>query len=144
MVAGDDVVQVEIRGLREFRAQLRRLGASTPETVRRSSRRAAGMVIDHAKPRIPIGPARNGHVRDTLRAVASGGGVYVRAGDESHRYYGFIDFGGRVGIRRSVHREYIKGGRYIYPAYSAVFPRIEQVLDDELRDAVRGAGLEVT
>jgi hypothetical protein len=140
-VAGSGEVQVEIRGLREFRAQLRRLDAAAPEAASRASKRSAELVIDHARPRIPTGPARNGHARDTLRAVDAGRRSFVRAGGESHPYYPWLDFGGRVGIRASVRREYIKEGRYIFPAYSAVFPQIKNVIDDELREATRAAGL---
>lgn len=143
-MAGSGEVQVEIRGLREFRAQLRALNGNTDEAGREASRKAAELVIEHARPRIPTGPARNGHVKDTLRAVDAGKRSYVRAGGASHPYYPWLDFGGRVGIRASVRRAYIKEGRYIFPAYSAVFPRIKAVLDDELREAAHGAGLRTS
>jgi hypothetical protein len=141
-VAGE--VRVEIRGLKEVRAALRRLGGNVPQATRSAAERAAQLVIDHAKPRVPVGPARAGHARDTMRVVDAGGRFFVTAGDAAHSYYPWLDFGGRVGRRKSVKRTYIKEGRYIFPAYSAVYPQIEGVMADALRDAARSAGLEVS
>jgi hypothetical protein len=39
--------------------------------------------------------------------VSAGGGI---------AWYGFADFGGTAGRRRSIKRAFIKGGRYLFPA----------------------------
>lgn len=140
----DGEVSVRIRGLKEVRAALRRFGGNVPEETRTAAQRAAELVIAHAKPRVPVGPARAGHARDTMRLVDAGGRWCVTAGDAAHSYYPWLDFGGRVGIRNSVKRTYIKSGRYIYPAYKAVSPAIEEEMADAVRRAARSAGLRVS
>src|ERR1044071_10247713 len=55
---------------------------------------------------------------DKLTGAAMGSirarGPVVEAG-MSIEHYGFADFGGNVGPKRSIHRRYIKGGRYLFP-----------------------------
>ena len=57
-------------------------------------------------------------------------GPVVRAGDDVP-WYGFADFGGRVGRKRSIKRTYIKGGRWLFPAVRdlGVYKKAEKMVE---------------
>ena len=67
---------------------------------------------------------------DAMRSIRAAGPV-VTAG-VGVVYYGFADFGGRVGEGRRIYRKYIKGGRYLYPSVGEleVGRRAEQTVDE--------------
>lgn len=67
---------------------------------------------------------------DAMRSIRAAGPV-VTAG-VGVVYYGFADFGGRVGEGRRISRKYIKGGRYLYPSVGGldVGRRAEETADD--------------
>lgn len=70
---------------------------------------------------------KTGKHRDSIRSM--GPTVSGGAGLES---YGFYDFGGKVGPNRSIHREYVKGGRFLFPATKeiGVMAKAEKLADD--------------
>lgn len=51
-------------------------------------------------------------------------------------HYGFADFGGKVGKNRSIHRRYIKGGRYLYPTVRGlgVVKQADAMVDKATKD----------
>jgi hypothetical protein len=55
-----------------------------------------------------------------------------------------LDYGGKTGRNKSINRPFIRGGRYIYPAYEAEYPNIMRLLDKRLRDLAATKGIEVT
>lgn len=69
----------------------------------------------------------SGRARDSINSrgpiISAGSGI---------PYYNFADFGGRVGIRKSVKRQFIKGGRWLFPAirnvgvYKKAYAMVEQ------------------
>lgn len=63
--------------------------------------------------------ARRRAFPDKLTGASAGSiraqGPVVRAGD-GVPWYGFADFGGTAGVKRSIKRRYIKGGRWLFPA----------------------------
>lgn len=62
-------------------------------------------------------------------------GPVLRAGDDVP-WYGFADFGGKVGKNRSIHRRYIKSGRWLFPAVKdvGVIRRSEEVADKATKE----------
>lgn len=135
--------QIRITGLNEFRRALRRIDRDAPKGLRKAGNKAADIVVAEAKPRVPVGPAKGGHAKTSIRAASTASAARVRGGGKRFPYYPWLDFGGRVGRNNSVHRPFIKSGRYIWAAFVAERDRVEGVLRDELTDVARQAGARV-
>jgi hypothetical protein len=71
--------------------------------------------------------------RDRLDATVSEGGPRFP-------YLPWLEFGGNVGRRHAVHRQWIPGGRYLFRALSAIRPGLEPSLHEAARQAARESG----
>ena len=133
-----DVIKIE--GLRELRSSLRKMDAGLPKTLRLAGNRAANVVVDEAKPRVP---RLTGRAAASIRVASTQSSVRVRAGSKRVPYYPWLDFGGRVGPNRSVSRPFLKRGRFIWAAFGDKRDAVERELQDALVDVARTAGVEV-
>lgn len=104
------MIRVKARGLDGFRHELEVAEDRLVEGVRSLMSELADEGADDARSRARRGQ-KTGASMNSIRAM----GPVIRAGDDVP-WYGFADFGGRVGIKRSIHRTYIKGGRWLFPA----------------------------
>lgn len=118
---------------RAFRAAARAL----PRETHQIAEDAAEALVLWTRAKIPLGPARNGHVKYTLRATTKGPVIEVAGGDAAHPYFGWLEFGGRVGIDNSVYRERIREGRYIYPTLARRKGDIENLMMDGVVELLR-------
>jgi hypothetical protein len=132
---------IHVEGLREFSQGLKRLDDDMPKVLRLGLNGVAGVVVDDARPRVA---SQSGRARRSVRAKSTRTAVRVAGGGKRVPYYGWLDYGGKVGRSRSVVRPFKKQGRYIYPAYYAHRDRFPVLLEDALVDVARQAGLEVT
>lgn len=132
---------VKIVGLREFQAALKQMDGETQKQLRVVLNRAADMVTADAARKVPT---RSGRARASLRAQSSQREAKVVGGSKKVPYYGWLDFGGRIGRDQKTRRPYVQGGRFMYPAFVANRDAIYQALADGLADLARDAGLEVT
>jgi len=135
-----DAIRVE--GLAEFSRKLKRLDSQLPKALRIALNQAADVIIGAAQPQVPT---RTGRARASIKARSTRTMVRVSAGGSKAPYYPWLDFGGKVGIGRSVERPFYKKGRYIYRGYedkqrSGEFPKI---LRKVLIAEARRAGFEV-
>lgn len=137
----NDGFRVEVEGLRELRARLRRLESTAPRALRVACNAAAQIVVRATVPRIPSGPGQGGHVSSNVRARSTQSKARVQAGSARFPYYGWLEFGGQGPNGRPSLRPFIGGGRYIYRAYGENKPQVARKLEDELRAAARAAGL---
>jgi hypothetical protein len=135
----EDPIRVE--GLREFSQGLKRLEGDMPKVLRLGLNSVADVVVDVARPRVA---SRSGRARGSVRAKSTRTAVRIAGGGKRVPYYGWLDYGGRVGRGRSQVRPFKKEGRYLYPAYYATRDEIPRLLEDALVDVARQAGLEVT
>lgn len=135
---------ISMRGLDEFRAGLRKMDSALPREVQKAANKAAQLVVARTRPRIPTGPARNGHVRSSLKVASSQRAVRVAYGGSRYPYAGWLDFGGRVGRKKSVKRQFIKQGRYVWKSYAEISPRVRAALDEALDDVARKSGISIT
>lgn len=133
---------VRIEGLREFLRDLRKIDRELPKAARKAGNEAAQLIVNDARPRVPIGPGRGGHAKDSIRVASTQSAVRIRAGGKKSPYYGWLDFGGRVGINRSVSRPFIKQGRYIWAAFADRRADVESALVDSLAEVAEAAGME--
>jgi hypothetical protein len=131
---------VKIEGLAEFNRNLRKLGSDLPKALRLAHNEAAQLVVDYARPRVP---RKTGRAAGTIKAKSTRTESRVSGGSKRASYYPWLDFGGRVGPKRSVHRPFIKEGRYLYPALGAQYDKFVALLEEKLIDVAREAGVEV-
>lgn len=132
---------VKIEGLREFQRNLRALDRELPKALRVAFNGAADLIVDEARPRIPV---RSGRARASVKARSTQTSARVVGGSRRVPYYPWLDFGGRVGRRNSVSRAFLPRGRYIYAAYDRRRPEFEDGMRDAIVTVARQAGLEVS
>ncbi len=135
---------IKIEGLRELRKRLRKATGYAPIGLKVAGNKAAQIVVDEAKPRVPIGPGKGGHARDSIKAASTQGAARVSAGGKKFPYYPWLDFGGTVGPGKRSRRPFLKEGRYIWAAFADKRDEIEQVLADEMANVASEAGFEVS
>lgn len=120
------MIRVRARGLDGFQHELTVAEDKFVDGVRDLMSHLADDSADDARGRARAGK-KTGTSMNSIRAM----GPVVRAGDDVP-WYGFADFGGRVGKNRSIIRRYIKGGRWLFPAVRdvGVVKRSEAMVDD--------------
>jgi hypothetical protein len=111
-----------------------------PTVLRVGLNSVADLVVADAVPRIP---SRSGRARGSVRAKSTRTAVRIAAGGVRVPYYGWLDFGGKVGRGKASVRPYSKQGRYIYRSYFANRDRFTDMLAGVLVDVARQAGMEV-
>lgn len=132
---------IKIEGLSDFRRNLRAIDRDLPKAIRVAGNEAAELVVRYARPSVPIG--KTGRARQSVRASSTQTRAQVTGGGKRVPYYPWLDFGGRVGRRRSVSRPFIPAGRAIYPAYTQHRDEVSDALLAALLEVVRKAGVEV-
>ncbi len=132
---------IKVEGLAEFSKNLRKLDADLPKALRLAHNEAGQLIVDYARPRVP---RRSGRAAGTLKTRSTRTETRVQGGSKRASYYPWLDFGGRVGPKKSVRRPFISGGRYLYPALGANYDEFTKLLEDKLIDVARQAGIEVT
>ena len=137
----DDAIRIS--GLREFRQGLKQLDSDLPKALRLAFNDAADIVVTDARPRVP---SRSGKAASTVKARSTQSAARVVGGGNKAPYYPWLDFGGRVGRRKSVKRPFLPKGRYIYNAYfrAKASGQFQDALSNGLIQVARTAGIEVT
>lgn len=133
--------RITITGIKEFQRSLKQLDTDLPKQLRIALNEASQLVVDKAKPKIP---RRSGNAAASLKVRSSQWEARIAAGGRKAPYYPWLDFGGKVGPHKSVHRPFFKEGRYIYPALKANREQIIEVMATAISDLARDAGLEVS
>lgn len=131
---------VKIAGLAEFNRNLKKLDADLPKALRLAHNEAAQLIVDYARPRVP---RKSGRAAGTIKTKSTRTETRVSGGSKAVSYYPWLDFGGRTGPKRSVHRPFIKEGRYLYPALGANYDKFVELLEEKLIEVARQAGVEV-
>lgn len=135
---------IRIDGLREFSRNLRKMDKDLPKGLKAASNVAAEIVVGAARPRVPIGPGKRGHARDSLKAASTTKAARVSAGGKKFPYYAWLDFGGVTGRNGSAKRPFLKSGRYIWKAFEDHREDVIDTLAEELANVARNAGVEVS
>lgn len=132
---------IRIRGLAEFNRSLRQLDKSAPKALRLVANEAAESVVKDAQGEVP---KLTGNASASIRAASTRTSARVKGGGAKVPYYGFLDYGGNVGRQHATHREFVKSGRYLYPAFSRNRDKVEESLGKGLKDIAEKSGLAVT
>lgn len=134
---------IKVAGLAEFSRNLRRLDSDLPKGLRLAGNQAGQLVVDWAVPRVPTGPGKGGHAASSIKTKSTRTEARVSGGGKRYAYYPWLDFGGRVGRRRSVKRPFMRSGRYIFEGYAQRYADVQGALLKALLDVARDAGVEV-
>lgn len=136
-----DDIKIQVLGLREFRQALRAAESQLPRELRKVFNTAAQAVVADAKAAVP---RRSGDLAKSIRARSTSTEGRVAMGyDQRVPYAGFIEFGGRVGKGRkgkgtgSVQRPFVRGGRYLYPAFLRHQLEVLRAMENALRELAR-------
>jgi hypothetical protein len=114
---------------------LRKLDKDAPKQLRLVGNKAALLIVNVAKPKVPIGPAAGGHASTSIKAASTRTAARVSAGSKRFPYMPWLDFGGRVGRNKATVRKFLKSGRYIWKAYDDQRGAIVETLEDGLKNA---------
>lgn len=133
---------IRVEGLNEFRAKLRELDKGLPRALRIAFNEAADATVEAARKQVP---RRTGRAAASLKTKSTQRYARAAGGNARAPYYPWLDFGGSVGRKDSVHRHFFKNGRYLYPSY---FRRrdsgeFERDLQHALQRVAAEAGLEM-
>jgi len=131
---------IAITGLNQFVRNLKSLDREVPKALRVAFNAAADVVVQDARAGVP---SRSGKARGSVQARSTQTASRVVGGGNRAPYYPWLDFGGKVGRKRSVNRPFIKYGRYIYNSWFDNQPRYVKLLEAALLDAAMSAGVEV-
>lgn len=112
-MASDSSVRVEVRGIAELSAAFKGIDKELPKALQVEFKAIAEGVARKAAGKVPQG--KTGHAAGSIRARATAKGAGIAFGGPKAEYYPWLDFGGRVGRKRSIKRDIVSGGRYVYP-----------------------------
>lgn len=138
--------RVTVENLGEIRRGLRAFSIDLLKETRKLQRDLAREARDEARKDFPVGPGKGGHARSGIRSGADGIVPYVSRGGPRWPYLEWIDHGGQLPSMRSgrparVTREFLKDGRYFFPAVGRVRREIQGRSEKIIENAVRKAGL---
>jgi HK97 gp10 family phage protein len=133
-----DTTAVKVKGLRDLQAALKATEDGLQKELRVALNRAADLVASGAARRVPV---RTGRARASLRAQSSQREAKVMGGSKKAAYYGWLEFGGRIGRDKATRRPFVKGGRYLWPAYAAQRDQVAKVIAAELDALMERTGL---
>lgn len=132
---------ITITGLNEFVRKLKKLDSDLPKAVRLAGNEAVQIVLADAKPKVP---RRSGRAAASMKAASTTKTARIRAGGNKAVYYPWLDFGGHVGIHRSVSRPMVKSGRYIWKSFAGNKEKVREAYQDGILEVARSAGLDVS
>lgn len=132
---------IQVVGLKPMVAALRQVSDDAPKAVRVALNGVANLLVDKTRPKFP---RKTGAAANSVKASSTRTQARVRMGGPRAPHAPWLDFGGRVGIRDSVVRPFIKGGRYLYPTLESIQPQITEAVQIALTDVARDAGLDVS
>lgn len=134
-------IDIEVSGVELVRIALASLEIQAVQQLDDIGNDAAESVAARVRLVMPIGPVAAGHARSSVE-VDHGAGLRatITEGGPRFPYVGWLDFGGNVGRRHTNHRQWIKGGRYLFPSLKTVRPGLEPLMHEGLREAARRSG----
>ncbi len=123
--------------MKELRRKLRDAGDGFSKELGQAGKKAADVIAAAARSRVPVD---SGRAQSSIRATAGRGGKVVGGGAKAP-YYPWLDFGGSVGRKKAVHREFIATGRYLYPAFTDKRGEVLDVYVAAVHEVLRKADL---
>jgi hypothetical protein len=131
---------IAVEGMKDLQRALKDLDGESQKEIRVALNEVAATVAQGASRRVPV---RSGRARGSLKAMSSQRETRISAGGRKAPYYGWLDFGGRIGRDKATVRPFVPAGRYIWPAVAANRDGIAKAIEEALTDLARRKGFEV-
>lgn len=128
---------IQITGLRELNKALKQVDRDLPKGTRLALNEGAAVVAREASSHVP---RRTGRAASTYRARSTRTASRVAIGGAKARYVPWLDFGGTANTAK---RQFIKSGRYLFPALERKRPEVLAALEHAVVAVVEGSGLDV-
>lgn len=134
--------KIRVVGLSQLSRAVRKVDAEAAKQLRLVGNEAANLLIEKTSQQIPT---VSGRARSSLKAQSTRTSARVAVGGSRAPYYPWLDFGGEGRVAgRPGRREFIKGGRYLYPTLAKEGTAIAKLLQDGLVATAKSAGLDVS
>lgn len=137
----DDLLRIHVTGIRDLQAALRAVDRDLAKELRLGLNEAAQIVLEAARPKVPV---RTGAAAASMKLRSTQRAAGLAVGGSKAPYFGWLDFGGKVGRAHSVKRPYIAGGRYVYPTLHDKRPEVEAKIDEVMARLAERAGFTTT
>lgn len=131
---------IRVTGLREVQKALKELDGQSQKELRLALNDAAQIIVNVAQRKVPT---VTGAARASIRATSGQREARVSAGGRKAPYLPWLDYGGSTGRDRSVKRPFLRGGRYIYPAYEEQHTNVMRLLEKRITDLMDSKGIDV-
>jgi hypothetical protein len=136
------VAKIQVQGLREFQASLRKMDADLPKQLRVALNEASGIVVDYAQGHIE---RKSGAAAASLKAQSSQREARVALGGRRAPYAPWLDFGGQGRVKgRPPARPFLKDGRYVYRGLDVKRDEVTEIMSEALTQLAKDAGFEVS
>ncbi len=130
-----------MRGLKEVQRSIKLVSKELPKALRVGLNRVVELVAVDVRAAVEH---KSGRAAASVRAKSTQTAARIAVGGPSAPYYPWLDFGGRVGKNKSVHRPVVKSGRYVYPAVARHRDEFLAAAGDVVADVARQAGIQVS
>ncbi len=131
---------IYVAGLKDLGKALKAIDSEAPKGLRFALAGVAEGVSGKIRNKVPV---VTGAARSSVRPSATRTSSRVKVGGPKAPYWPWLDFGGEGRRRgRPSFRDYIPGGRYVYPTLEEERPHIMKLLEKALSGVVRDAGLD--
>lgn len=134
-----DSGKIQVRGIQDLQKALRQIDRDLPKELAAGLAEAAEIVAKTARPKVPT---RTGKAAGSITVRKQQRGASLAVGGNRAPHFPWLDFGGRVGPKKSVARPFIKSGRYVYPALAEKNTEVKAKVDEVLERMARKAGFE--
>ena len=132
-------IEVQIDGLTSLQEAMGRAREGLGPKIQAMLTSASETVAADARQLVPRGSS--GLARASLKTSLVSGRPTVTGGSQRVRYFGFLEFGGTVGPKRSVKRAFVPGGRTIWPSWMRNRQSLLDAMERGLEELTKDSGL---
>lgn len=132
--------ELKVSGLRDLQASLAAAARDTNAAMVDAIGDSMKGVVARARPLIP---SLSGRARASVQVDRGPHGATITAGGPRVLYFGWLDYGGRVGIKKSVSRPFLPDGRYLWPAFTRQYDDLVDNVSTGVFRVIEQDGLEV-
>lgn len=135
------VDSIKVVGLRDLAKALRAIDRDLPKELGVGLAKASAIVADAMRPKIP---RRTGRARASVKVRRKQSAAVLAVGGARVPYYGWLEFGGKVGRGGATRRPFIPNGRYLYPTLADKDAEVKAQIDEVVARLAVRAGFETS